>query len=86
MHGSTKVSFRMHFFIAIVLLHLLSSMHVNATALPSKEIKEKQKVIIIADPGVDDAAAILMAVAHPDIEVLAVLSNFGIPLSSCTYN
>ena len=37
-----------------------------------------QKVIIIADPGVDDAAAILMAVAHPNVDVLAVVSNFGI--------
>ena len=42
----------------------------------------RQKVIIIADPGVDDAAAILMAVAHPEIEVLAVLSNFGVVSST----
>ena len=40
--------------------------------------KPLHKVIIIADPGVDDAAAILMAVAHPDVDVLAVISNFGI--------
>ena len=42
----------------------------------------RQRVIIIADPGVDDAAAILMAIAHPEIEVLAVLSNFGVVSSA----
>ena len=47
------------------------------------EVREqRQKVIIIADPGVDDAAAILMAVAHPEIEVLAVVSNFGVVSST----
>ena len=45
-------------------------------------VTPRQKIIIIADPGVDDAAAILMAIAHPEIEVLAVLSNFGVVSSA----
>lgn len=86
MRNSTELSFRMLFFVSAILLHLMSSTYVDENKQTNTETKSKQKVIIIADPGVDDAAAILMAIAHPDIDVLAVLSNFGIPYSSCTYN
>lgn len=37
----------------------------------------KHKVIIDTDPGIDDAYAIFYALAHPDIEVLALTSVFG---------
>lgn len=74
----------MLFVTASFLFHLVISANAIGNNQASNESKSKQKVIIIADPGVDDAAAILMAVAHPDIDVLAVLSNFGILLSPCT--
>ena len=63
-----------------VLLFLLLSalMHLSLSTDDLGPSKPLHKVIIIADPGVDDAAAILMAVAHPDVDVLAVISNFGI--------
>lgn len=37
----------------------------------------KHKVIIDTDPGIDDAMAIAYAVAHPDIELLALTTIFG---------
>ena len=36
-----------------------------------------QKVIIIADVGVDDAGALLTACGQPDLDILGVVSNFG---------
>jgi len=38
---------------------------------------EKHKVIIDTDPGVDDAMAIAYALAHPDIDLLALTTVFG---------
>ncbi len=35
------------------------------------------KVIIDTDPGIDDAMAILYALAHPQIEVLGLTTVFG---------
>lgn len=35
------------------------------------------RIILDTDPGIDDAYAILYALAHPDIEVLALTSIFG---------
>ncbi|MDF1609766.1 nucleoside hydrolase [Hoeflea sp. YIM 152468] len=37
----------------------------------------KHKIIIDTDPGIDDAMAIAYAIAHPDIEVLALTTIFG---------
>ena len=37
----------------------------------------KHKVILDTDPGIDDAMAIAYAVAHPDIELLALTTIFG---------
>ena len=37
----------------------------------------KHKVIIDTDPGIDDAMAIAYAIAHPDIELLALTTIFG---------
>lgn len=37
----------------------------------------KHKIIIDTDPGIDDAMAIAYAVAHPDIELLALTTIFG---------
>ena len=59
-------------------LSALAEVHTRKEEAPTY----RQKVVLIADPGVDDAAAILMAIAHPEIEVLAVLSNFGIVSST----
>jgi hypothetical protein len=63
----------------VILFLLLSALtHLALSTDDLGPSKPPHKVIIIADPGVDDAAAILMAVAHPDVDVLAVISNFGI--------
>lgn len=37
----------------------------------------KHKVILDTDPGIDDAMAIAYAIAHPDIELLALTTIFG---------
>lgn len=77
------------FLLSKIWIFLLSVMfQLSLSALTEAHIRKKeastyrQKVVLIADPGVDDAAAILMAVAHPEIEVLAVLSNFGVVSST----
>ena len=44
-------------------------------------------VIIDTDPGIDDMAAILMALASPELEVLAVTTTFGnASVETCTAN
>lgn len=37
----------------------------------------KHKVIFDTDPGVDDAMALYFALAHPDIDVIAITTTFG---------
>ncbi|CAM9207473.1 unnamed protein product, partial [Ectocarpus fasciculatus] len=38
----------------------------------------RQPVILVADPGVDDAAAVLYALANPQLEILGICANFGV--------
>ncbi len=46
-----------------------------------------KRVIIDADPGIDDTAAILMALASPELEVVAVTTIFGnASVETCTAN
>ena len=46
-----------------------------------------QRVIIDTDPGIDDAAAILMALASPELSVDAITTVFGNgPVARCTTN
>ena len=46
-----------------------------------------KRIIIDTDPGIDDAAAILMALASPELEVAAVTTIFGnASVESCTAN
>ena len=46
-----------------------------------------KRIIIDTDPGIDDAAAILMALASPELEVAAVTTVFGnASVESCTAN
>ena len=46
-----------------------------------------QRIIIDTDPGIDDAAAILMALASPELSVDAVTTIFGNgPVEMCTAN
>ena len=46
-----------------------------------------KRVIIDTDPGIDDAAAILMALASPELEVVAVTTIFGnASVDDCTAN
>ena len=76
-------SFQMPSHLYRILTLLAIVLQPTICALIEKEdVIPRQRVIIIADPGVDDAAAILMAIAHPEIEVLAVLSNFGVVSSA----
>ena len=50
-------------------------------------IPAQRKVIIDTDPGVDDAIAILMALAGPGVEVLALTTVGGnVPLARTTRN
>ena len=46
-----------------------------------------KRVIIDTDPGVDDAAAILLALASPELAVEAVTTIYGNgPVAACTDN
>lgn len=36
-----------------------------------------EKVLIIADPGVDDACAIMYALLHPEIEIVGIVTEYG---------
>ena len=46
-----------------------------------------KRVIIDTDPGIDDAAAILMALASPELEVVALTTTFGnASVETCTDN
>ena len=46
-----------------------------------------QRIIIDTDPGIDDAAAILMALDSPELSVEAVATIFGNgPVDMCTIN
>ena len=46
-----------------------------------------KRVIIDADPGIDDTAAILLALASPELEVVAVTTIFGnASVENCTAN
>lgn len=38
---------------------------------------EKRRFVIDCDPGLDDAQAILMALAAPDVEVIAITTTHG---------
>lgn len=51
------------------------------------EDTKMKRIIIDTDPGIDDAAAILMALASPELEVAAVTTIFGnAPVESCAAN
>ena len=46
-----------------------------------------KRILIDTDPGIDDAAAILMALASPELEVVAVTTIFGnASVETCTAN
>ncbi len=46
-----------------------------------------QKIIIDTDPGIDDALAILFALAHPDLELIGLTTVYGnVPVSLATDN
>ena len=40
--------------------------------------QSKIPVVIIADPGVDDTAALLLALSAPSLDILGICSNFGV--------
>uniref|UniRef100_A0A7S4RLG7 Inosine/uridine-preferring nucleoside hydrolase domain-containing protein n=1 Tax=Alexandrium monilatum TaxID=311494 RepID=A0A7S4RLG7_9DINO len=48
-----------------------------AAAVPEEGPSKRQKVIIVADVGVDDAAGLLWALANEKLEVLGVTASFG---------
>ena len=46
-----------------------------------------KRIIIDCDPGIDDAAAILFALASPELEVVAITTGYGNgPVEACTAN
>ena len=46
-----------------------------------------KRVIIDCDPGIDDTAAILLALASPELEVVAVTTTYGnASVETCTAN
>ena len=46
-----------------------------------------KQVIIDTDPGIDDAAALLLALASPELEVVAVTTIYGnASVDACTVN
>ena len=46
-----------------------------------------KKVIIDTDPGIDDAAALLLALASPELSVVAITTGYGNgPLEVTTQN
>ena len=46
-----------------------------------------KRVIIDTDPGIDDAAAIFLALASPELEVVALTTTFGnASVEACTAN
>ena len=48
---------------------------------------EPKRVIIDTDPGIDDAAAIFMALASPELQIEAFTSTFGnADIETCTQN
>jgi inosine-uridine nucleoside N-ribohydrolase len=57
-----------------------------STPRPSQDVKAT-RVIIDTDPGIDDAAAILMGLASPELHVEALTTVFGnTPVANCTRN
>ena len=45
------------------------------------------KIILDTDPGIDDAMAIFMALAHPDIDLLGITTTFGnVSVTQATHN
>jgi inosine-uridine nucleoside N-ribohydrolase len=50
-------------------------------------VAKAQRVIIDTDPGIDDAAAIFMALGSPELQVEALTTVFGnTPVTRCTVN
>ena len=62
------------------------SLFLLALALGSLRLCEGEKVIIVADPGVDDSASILAALSHShhDMEVIGLVAQFGVCSRECT--
>ena len=51
------------------------------------EVTKMRRVIVDTDPGIDDAAAIFLALASPEVEVVAVTTTFGnASVEACTTN
>ena len=48
-----------------------------AASLAGPTAEARQKVLIDADPGIDDAMAILFALQSPELEVLGITTVFG---------
>jgi purine nucleosidase len=48
-----------------------------AATLAAAEPKKRIPVIIVADVGIDDAAATLLAVRHDELEILGIAASFG---------
>ena len=50
-------------------------------------MSEKRKLIIDCDPGTDDSVCIVMALTHPDVELLGITTESGnLPADKTTAN
>jgi purine nucleosidase len=62
---------------ALVVYMLAQAVGVSAQEAACPHPKERTPVIIIADVGIDDAGALLLALASPELDVLGVVASFG---------
>lgn len=59
-----------------IVLRALATAALLVVGLPAAT-GARTPVIIVADVGIDDAAALLLAVRHPDLEILGIAASFG---------
>ncbi len=68
---------RMFVLVALVALLTLSVAAADTTVAADGSAVDRTPVILIADPGIDDAAALLLAASSPLFELVGVVSSFG---------
>ena len=68
---------RMFVLFALVALLTLSVAAADTTVAADGSAVDRTPVILIADPGIDDAAALLLAASSPLFELVGVVSSFG---------
>ena len=62
---------------SLVATTLLSLLSLGSSAGCPDFPKKRTPVILIADVGIDDAGALLLALASPELDILGVVASFG---------